>query len=126
MSSYKVATVVDFIAKSETTDTWRMVLVEDGPWSEIDVELTRLQNRLYDCVDAALDGQLSQKFPETLGKNILIQLDGYNLPEEKISQFFNAFANNVMLIDDYANALERNEYVKAISFQLNLEKNKPK
>lgn len=122
MNSYKVATVVDFIAKGDTADTWRMILVEEGPWSEIDLEMTRLQNRLYDCIDAALDGQLSQKFPATLGKNLLIQLDGYNLPEEHVSQFFDVFSNNILLIDDYANALKENAFVKEIRFNLNLQK----
>ena len=50
MTEYKTGAVVDFIAKGTTPDIWRMVLVEEGPWDEITVELTRLQDRLYECM----------------------------------------------------------------------------
>lgn len=116
----KIGTYVDFIAKGETPDTWRMVLVEEGPWNDIEVELRRVQNRLYDCLDAALDGQLLEKFPATKDKVILIQLDGYNLPEQQISNLFNSFSKNIFEIEDYANALNQNKFVNGIKFKLNL------
>jgi len=121
MTSYKVGTVVDFIAKGETPNTWRMVLIEEGPWDEIENELRRLQNRLYDCLDAALDGQLYNKFPATKGMIITLQLDGYNLPEKEVSDFFEAFSANVLNIEDYEIAIKGNEFVNGFEFKLNLE-----
>jgi len=121
MTSYEVATVVDFVAKGETPNTWRMVLVEEGPWDEITNELRRLQNRLYDCVDAALDGQVYKKFPATKGKVMVIQLDGYNLPREQVSEFFESFSKNVLKLEDYANSLEGNEFINGLEFSLNLD-----
>ena len=121
MTEYKTGAVVDFIAKGTTPDIWRMVLVEEGPWDEITVELTRLQDRLYECIDAALDGQVARKFPDTHGKTIILQLDGYNLPILEVSEFFDAFSNNVMKIEDYAQALRDSDFVSDIKFQLNLE-----
>ena len=57
-------TTVDFVARGETEGEWKMVLVEQGPWSgSIEDALQRIQKRLYDCLDAALDGQLAEKYP---------------------------------------------------------------
>jgi len=122
--TYNVSTVIDFVAKSSDPNVWRIVLVEEGPWepNEINTELRRVQNRLYDCVDAALDGQLANKFPATNGKVIKIQLDGYNLPETEMSEFFETFSENIFQIEDYAQALEKSKFVEGIIFQLNLEK----
>lgn len=113
--------VVDFVARGPTPDQWMMVLVEEGPWSDIDAELRRLQSRLYGCLDAALDGGLSAKFPETKGKNILIRIDGYNLPSLEVREFFERFSNGVSKLPEYAGALEKRAYVASIDFELNLE-----
>ena len=70
--------VVDFVARGNTDDEWRMVLVEQGPWHPPFVnELRRLQDRLYECVEAAPGGQLAVKFPDSHGKRVDVQLDGY-------------------------------------------------
>ena len=121
---YKTSTVVDFVAKSDDPSIWLMILVEQGPWerNEISDELSRIQNRLYDSVDAAIDGQLATKFPETFGKIIQVQLDGYNLPEIEISEFFKSFSENIFKIQDYSLALENSKHVSGIKFELNLEK----
>ena len=57
---------VDFIAK----DPWQMVLDEEGPWEDVSAHLATLQNRLYSCLDAAIDGQLAEQFPESHGQPI--------------------------------------------------------
>lgn len=115
-------TIVDFVAKGETPDEWRMVLVEEGPWTgSIDAELRRLQDRLHGAIDAALDGQLAEKFPESKGKRIIIQLDGYNLPRAEVGEFFDRFSKGVLSTPDYRQALKDSQLVKDISFQVNFE-----
>ena len=121
--TYNVSTVLDFLAKTSDPQLWRMILVEEVPWEKdvIITELTRLQNRLYDCVDAALDGQLAKKFPETLKKTIRIELDGYNLPDPEVSEFFENFSQNIFEIEDYKLALKDNQFVLGIIFELTLQ-----
>jgi hypothetical protein len=115
-------TVVDFIAKSSSTDEWKMVLVEEGPWSEpIEDHLRRIQGRLYDCIDAAIDGQLAAKFPDSSGKRVVIQLDCYNVPKSELSDFFHAFSDGVFLTDNYKNALAESKFVQVINFELNFD-----
>lgn len=108
MSEFKV----DFIAKNP----WRMVLVEEGPWDDCAYELNRLQERLYSCLDAVIDGQLAEKFPESTGHLVTIELHGYNLPQDEVSDFFSRFSSSVLMLPDYAQALTESAYVTGVSF----------
>jgi hypothetical protein len=117
-----VNTTVDFIARGSTPEEWKMVLVESGPWhGPIDSHLRNLQERLYGCVDAALDGQLAGQFPESAGKSVVIQLDCYNLPKDEVQAFFTAFARGVFSIADYRVALAESQFVKGISFDVTFD-----
>ncbi len=122
MSSERHETVVDFVAKGDSPDQWKMVLVEEGPWpGSIDDQLQRIQERMYDCIDAALDGKLAKRFPEAKGKNMVVQLDCYNVPKEEVKEFFDRFSKGVLVIDEYREALKQNQFVKNISFEVNFD-----
>lgn len=113
-------TTVDFIARGDLPDQWQMVLVEEGPWpGPLNEELRRIQERLYGCIDAALDGLLAEKFPDSYGKEIEIRLDCYDLPKVEISEFFERFSEGVFCIEDYRKALSQSKFVAAISFRIN-------
>ena len=111
--------VVDFIAKGTADDEWRMVLVEAGPWHSSETRLQSIQDRLYNCIDAAIDGQLAEQFPQTFGKRIVIELDCYDSPEAEIIEFFDRFSGGVLALDEYRNALSKSPYVREIAFNLN-------
>ena len=114
---------VDFVAEGSAGE-WIMVLVEQGPWHNLEEqELYRIQTRLYDCLEAALDGQVAHRFPESKGKSIKIRLDCYDLPKEKISLFFLRFTNGVLDTPDYISATVGNKWVKDISFEINFDTN---
>ena len=99
-----------------------MVLVESGPWcGPMDLHLRNLQERLYGCVDAALDGQLAEQFPDSAGKSVVIQLDCYDLPKSEVQAFFTAFVEGVFSIADYRVALAENRFVKGISFDVTFD-----
>jgi hypothetical protein len=113
--------VIDFVAEGERPDEWRMVLVEEGPWRDnVQDQLRRVQARLYDAIDAALDGQLANKFPQTRGKKVVVQLDAYNVPGPELAEFFARFSDGALSAPDYKAALARNEFVEGLRFHLNL------
>ena len=115
-------TIVDFIARGDTDDEWRMVLVEEGPWlGPVADQLHRIQERLYACIDAAIDGHLAEKFPESKGKNIVLRLDCYNLPRDEVAEFFNKFSSGVFLMRDYAKSLRESKNVRKFRFELNFD-----
>ncbi len=113
---------VDFVARGADANSWHLVLVEQGPWPAADVtsELRRVQDRLYGCLDAALDGKVAEKFPDSTGRRITIRLDAYDLPEVEVRDFFNAFASQVLKTPDYATALAGSQWVSAVEFELSL------
>ncbi len=113
---------VNFIAKEPDNSRWRMVLVEEGSWlpSEMQRNLRRIQDRLYHCIDVALDGGLWRLYPDSYGKPLTVQLDGYGLPETEVREFFDRFSAEVLATPDYASALQGNPYVSSIDFELNL------
>lgn len=108
----KQHTTVDFIARGSSPDEWKIVLVESGPWEEpMDANLRRIQERLYGCLDAAIDGKLAEKFPDSLGEKIVIELNCYNTPTREVQLFFKRFTAGVLLISDYKEAIERRRFV---------------
>jgi hypothetical protein len=103
---------IDFI----TRNPWQIVLVEEGPWTDIEANLRRLQERLYSCVDAAIDGNLAQLYPESNGAIVTIRLDGYNLPMPEIQDFFSTFSSSVLELPNFKASLERSPHVSGIKF----------
>jgi hypothetical protein len=99
-----------------------MILVEQGPWEGLlGDNLRRLQERLYECLDAVLDGQLADKYPSSRGKAVVIQVDGYGLPRNSVESFFSRFAEGVLQTGGYARDAKENEFASQISFELNLK-----
>jgi hypothetical protein len=118
---------VDFVARGADASSWHLVLVEQGPWPATDItsELRRVQDRLYGCLDAALDGKVAERFPDSAGQRITIRLDAYDLPEVEVRGFFSAFANRVLKTPDYATALAGSRWVSGFEFELSLRKLPP-
>jgi len=117
--------IVDFVASDHGENEWKMILVEEGDWAgDVSSHLYRIQDRLYECIDAALDGQLAEKFPDSKGKKVIIQLDCYDAPKKEVGDFFNNFSTMVMDLPDYSEALKNNLFVKDIKFQINFDSTK--
>lgn len=75
-----------------------LTLVEQGPWEEqsTKMELTRLQDRLFDCLDVVRGGALYERFPEAkTAKAIVIRLHCYNTPAVECRSLFAAFEAHV-------------------------------
>ncbi len=111
---------VDFVAEHTSIDGWAVVLVEEGPWLDVDDNLKRLQDRLYAVVEAALDGRLAAQFPQTQGNVVVIQVEGFGLPKDDVVSFFDRFSSGVLTIENYAKAFKNNADVRDILFELNL------
>lgn len=114
--------VIDFVARGQDSHEWMMVLVEQGPWNgPLEAELRRIQDRLYGCLDAILEGQLAQTFPESTGKSVVVRLDCYDVPRDEVEDFFQRFSGGVFSIEKNRLALERCKFVRAITFQVNFD-----
>lgn len=115
-------TVVDFVAAGDSRDAWRLVLVEEGPWvGSTDSQLRRIQQRMYGCIDAALDGQLADRFPESKGCRAIVRLDCYDVPRDEVEAFFQRFSSGVLSLDGYRQALENSAFVRSIEFEISFD-----
>lgn len=106
---------VDFIAFDDARDACLMVLVEEGPWADVVAQLQRLQDRVYGCMEAALDGGLAEQFPASRGRLIVIQVDCYGVPAEPVDDFIRRFGDGVRFLADYSP--ERSPFVRNFEFE---------
>ena len=113
-----MAVTVDFIAYDDKQDACLMVLVEQGPWLGPVVDhLRALQDRLYGCLDAALDGQLAEQFPKAANKKIVVRIDCYEVPKADVDEFMVRFSEGVRVLPDYSPS--ESPWVRSISFEVN-------
>jgi hypothetical protein len=112
---------VDFVARCQPHGGWALVLVEEGPWGrDVSGHLSRVQERLYGCLDAALEGAVTARYPESQGKPLVIRLNAFNVPEPEVRKFFQKFSDGVPALPDYAVALASQHFFPSISFELNI------
>jgi hypothetical protein len=112
---------IDLVTEHPQTGRFSIVLVETGPWqsgAEED-QLRRLQARLYDCVDVAVDGQLAAKYPASRGRPVRIQLDTYDLPEAIVRPFFDEFADHIASWAEVQDQIRSQQHVQSLEFGYN-------
>lgn len=110
-------TIVNFIAFDEARDACLMVLVE-GPWTAATEDhLRSLQERMYGCLEAALDGQLTAQFPKAKGKPLVVRVDCYDVPRDDVDDFVSRFAAGISALPDYAT--EGSSFVSGFRFEVN-------
>jgi hypothetical protein len=113
--------VVEIVAKGDGADEWQMLLFEQGPWEDVTREMLRFQERLYDCVDAVIDGHVAAKFPDSRGGHMVIRVYCSDLPKAEVAAFFERFSNGIFRDGDYRAALEQQHYVSGVSFAINFD-----
>jgi hypothetical protein len=109
---------IDFVAFDDEQDACLLVLVEEGPWTgPIDGHLRALQDRLYGCLEAALDGQVAEGFPRAASKKIIVRVDCYNIPREDVDAFMERFSEGVRDMPDYSPS--SSPWVRSFEFEVN-------
>ena len=94
---------IDFVAFDDDLDACLLVLVEEGPWTgQIDDHLRSLQDRIYGCLEAALDGQLADKFPKAKGKKVIVRINCYNVQRKDVDDFVERFSEGVRGLSEYS------------------------
>jgi hypothetical protein len=112
---------IDVVTEHPATGVFALILVETGPWKAgtEDAELRRIQARLYDCVDVAVDGHLAATYPKSLGRPVRIQLDTYDIPEGLVRPFFDRFAEHVRTWPEVQQAIQAKHNVTSLAFEYN-------
>jgi hypothetical protein len=112
---------IDLVTHDPKQDAFVLVAVEQGPWppNTTDEQLLRLQNKLLDYVNVAVDGGLAQRYPESLGKPVIIRLDSYDTPREQTEELFFCVAEYVHQSSDIQAAVTNKRYVAGLTFEIN-------
>ncbi len=109
---------IDLITEDPQTGEFVLYLVGDGPWPSpgdpLNEKLSMIQHRIFDAVDLAVDGRLAQKFKESIGKDIRVQIDS----PQGAPRALQALVEKVraFLADDreYSSAISRSAFVAKI------------
>ena len=112
----------DFVARDQPHGGWALVLVEEGPWppGAVDDNLRRVQDRLYGCLDAALDGQVADRFPDSVGRPLVIRLEAIDVPQTALADFYERFKSTVPTLPDYAQAIRDCKHYPSIGFEITM------
>jgi len=103
---------IDLITEDSANHEFVLYVVEDGPWPEgVRERLERLQERLYDAIDIALDGHLVTKFPRSKGMNVRIQIDLHGQPPREVPDFVMRFREHVLNDAVFRGRMKQNRYV---------------
>jgi hypothetical protein len=69
----------DLVTYDQGNDEYVLYLVEDGPWPHDEAEwrarLSGIQGRILSAADVAIDGHLAEKYPDSRGRKVRIQVD---------------------------------------------------
>jgi hypothetical protein len=109
---------IDFVAFDDERDACLLVLVEQGPWSgAIEDHLKSLQERLYGCLEAALDGKVAERFPRAANMRIVVRVDCYGVPRDEVDDFMDRFSEGVLDMPDYSPT--SSPWVRSVEFEVN-------
>jgi len=109
---------IDTITYDPTRDEFVLYLVEDGPWpnddSDWDQCLARIQNRIFDAFDTAVDGHLQKKYSDSLGKSIRIQIDSPHGTPKQLSNLITKIKQYIDTNDEYSKAIKSSPYIQGL------------
>lgn len=110
---------IDLVTERPSDGSFILVLVEEGPWktAEIPAHLQRIQARLYDCVDAAIDGHLVKKYPDSRGKPVVIRLNCFDTPNTSVRELITRFAESIRESEEVQRDLIAQGFVSSLSFE---------
>jgi len=109
---------IDFVAFDDDRDACLLVLVEEGPLAgSVEDHLRALQERLYDCLEAALDGQVAERFPRAANMKVVVRVDCYGVPRKEVDEFIERFSEGVLAQPDFSSSSSR--WVRSFEFEVN-------
>ena len=86
-------------------------------WSGDEADnLRRVQDRIYTCVDAAIDGGLAAAMPETSGAPVELRLDVLDAPLDLLTRLVQAVSSHVGTDSSYQSEIRESEHLQSLDF----------
>lgn len=113
----------DLITYHQDTGVWAIYLIDEEAWSaDADEHLRAIQSRVYDALDAILDGHVAAKYPASLGRRFRVQVDLYGDAPASVERLAAGFNELLASDHEYAIALRGSSYVDGLEVQVNRRK----
>ena len=114
---------IDLITDSPDGSTVYLTLVEQGPWPARGVakRLRALQERAFAAIDTAVDGHLAARYPDSVGKQVVVRVRAFNLPEREVRELSSRISNYIASSDPYRSDIARSAFVASVSFEVCFE-----
>jgi hypothetical protein len=106
---------VDFFTLDPRHDEYVMYLVEEGPWSDVQMceRLAEIEERIYGAADVAIDGHLAGEHPESIGMNVRIQVDLHDAPAE-VEDLVHRVAEHIVSDAQYSVDIAKSPHVRQL------------
>jgi hypothetical protein len=109
---------LDTVTWDPANEEFVLYLVEDGPWPETGREwvkcLDRIQDRIMDAIDLAVNGHLLKKFPDSAGKRVRIQIDSPHGVPAQVAALTARLRAYVERNDEYRDAVARSAHIEGL------------
>jgi hypothetical protein len=88
-----------------------LYLVEEPPVvGEFIDRLRSIQSRLYEAVEAVIQGNIAKIYPESVGRKIYLRLCCYDLPRDSLDQLFARFTTIMRTHEEWKAQCEAIEF----------------
>jgi hypothetical protein len=79
--------VIDFLAFDTASQRVLLVMVERRPWSEPELQLFQLQEKLNAYLSFILDGEMDESYPQFAQKPVLLRFECAAPPVDQVLDF---------------------------------------
>ena len=117
MSQNPEKLTVNLVTWDRANDEYVLYLVEEGPWeaSSLPDRLRQIQRRIYNAVDAVIDGHFATRFPDSKGKKARIQLDYHtDAPLDAIEALLHKFSLYISYNQEYQRAIAEKAFISSL------------
>jgi hypothetical protein len=87
--------IVDLVVHKPKTDEWELIIVETNDEKPTTERLRQLQEKINNYVAYALDGQMAEENPNSVGRPVGIRLDYYCEPDDDLLAFVEWFGEQL-------------------------------
>lgn len=121
---------IDLITETPETGEFALILIESGPWPDKDSDwseyLSRIQKRIYDAIDIAIDGHLAAKYPDSKGRSVRIQIDSPNGLPTALANLVVKMREHIEKDNDYGRAIRQSQFIQGLRIITEHELNSPR
>jgi hypothetical protein len=109
---------IDLISYDPMDDEFALYLLEDGPWPQKGSAwkkcLSRIQSRVFDAIDTAVDGHLASRYPDSSGKKVRVQVDSPQRLPLEVSDLIARIREHIAKDNVYKAAIARSPFIKGL------------